>query len=196
MKHDRQIETLTAPSSRVAETLALAFRDDPALSWIQPDPEARRRMLPRFFAIAAEQSQHYGGVLASKSRTAAALLYPPGQVREGGLWVSLRLLAIFKTALSRGLKVAEAMHKEHPRPQPYLYLRYVGVAPEAQGQGLGGAIIRDIIARAAMQRRGVLLETATQSNVAIYTRLGFDIVSEWEVPGGGPKFWTMIHPAP
>ena len=52
------------------------------------------------------------------------------------------------------------------------------------------------VARAAEQGLGVLLETATPDNVAIYTRLGFEIIEEWQVPDGGPQFWTMVHPAP
>ncbi|MEL7446578.1 MAG: GNAT family N-acetyltransferase [Pseudomonadota bacterium] len=195
MSEDRTIETIVSPSAAVSETLALAFQDDPALVWIQPDPEARRQMLPKFFKVAAEQSHRYGGVLASRPRSAASLWYPPGRVKDGGFWDSLRLLTIFKTTLPRGLNVAEAMHARHPSPQPYSYLRYVGVAPSAQGQGWGGAVIREGIGRAARQGLGVLLETATESNVAIYSRLGFSITAEWDVPGGGPRFWTMVREA-
>ncbi len=189
----------SAPRSRIAQTLATAFQDDPGLSWVMPDPAARQRVFPRFFAISAEQSHRHGEVLASQDRHAAALWYPPGVVKDGvltSLWDSLRLLGVFKTSLMRGLKVADEMYKRHPSPQPHYYLRYVGVAPEAQGKGLGGAIIRAGIVRAASEGCGVLLETATPSNVAIYTRLGFEVTAEWEVPDGGPKFWTMVHPAP
>ena len=196
MNGDRTIAALEAPSSQVIETFVQAFQDDPALSWIMPDPNKRRRALPRFFAVMAEQSHRLGTVLASGSHNAAALLYPSGTVKDGGLWDSLRLLAIFKGDLPRGLKVAEAMHARHPHPQPHTCLRYLAVAPEAQGKGWGGVVVRDTIARAAAKGEGVLLETAKESNVAIYARLGFEISEEWTVPGGGPKFWTMIHPAP
>lgn len=184
---------------RLAATLARAFQDDPALSWIVPNPTRRRAMLPRFFAVMAEQSHRHGEVLASADGEAASLWYPAGEVRDGpfaSLRDNLRLLAQFRMDLPRGLRVADAMHAHHPHPQPYVYLRYVGVAPEAQGKGWGGAIVRAGIARAAAKGQGVLLETATESNVAIYARLGFEITEEWQVPGGGPRFWTMIHPAP
>lgn len=182
--------------AQIASTLASAFQDDPALAWIIRSEQMRRKQLPRFFSIMAEQSHTHGTVLASPERHAAALLYPSGVIRDDNLWTSLRLLSIFKTSLPRGLKVADAMHKRHPDPQPYTYLRYVGVAPSAQGKGWGGAMVRAVIASAAVEGQGVLLEIATPSNVAIYTRLGFETVSEWEVPAGGPKFWTMVHPAP
>ena len=198
MTEDRMITAVTSPSSLAAETLAQAFQDDPALAWILPNPDTRRRVLPAFFKVMAEQSHRHGEVLASAGREAVSLWYPPGEVRDGwfdSLRDNLRMVGVFKTALPRGLKVAGEMYRRHPRPQPHYYLRYVGVAPDAQGKGWGGAIIRAGIARAAKQGCGVLLETATQSNVAIYSRLGFAVSEEWQVPDGGPTFWTMIRPA-
>jgi len=181
----------------IAQTLATAFQDDPALSWILPDADKRRGVLPRFFAIMAQQSHRHGVVLASENTEAASLWYPPGAVQDGALasaWDNLRLLTVFGGSLPRGIAVAEAMYAHHPHPQTYDYLRYVGVAPDAQGKGWGGAMVRAGIARATKHGRGVLLETATPSNVAIYTRLGFEVTEEWAVPGGGPQFWTMVYP--
>lgn len=189
-------------ASALAVTLAQAFQDDPALAWIIPDPEKRKRALPKFFAVTAQQSMRHGEVLSSacdegSAPKAAALWYPPGHVQDGmwdALRDNLRLLGVFGGNLPRGLKVAEAIYAHHPDPQAYCYLRYVGVAPDAQGKGWGGAIIRSGIARAAEKGLGVLLETATPANVAIYKSLGFETVAEWNVPGGGPKFWTMLRP--
>jgi ribosomal protein S18 acetylase RimI-like enzyme len=179
--------------------MADAFQDDPGLSYVVPEAKRRRAMLPRFFAVMIAQSFRGGEVLASPGGEAVSLYYPPGPVKDGALALlrdNLRLATQFGRALPRGLRVAAAMHAHHPDPQPYDYLRYVGVSKAAQGKGWGGAIVRAGIERAARQGRGVLLETATRSNVAIYTRLGFEIAEEWRVPGGGPEFWTMIHPAP
>ena len=77
--------------------------------------------------------------------------------------------------------------------EDFLYLRYAAVRPEAQGKGWGGRAIRAGIAEANRLGVDTCLETAKQSNVAIYQRLGFDIVDEWQVPGG-PRFWTMVRP--
>lgn len=200
MREDRLIETGSSDKDvrLVAEALGLAFRNDPALTWIVPDLSRRMRVLPDFFSVMARQSRRHGEILASPDRRAAALWYPPGEISDGFVAASrdsLRLLALFGTALPRGLKVEKEMHKRHPRPQPYTYLRFVGVSPSLQGQGWGGALVRAGVARAAEKGQGVLLETATHSNVAIYSRLGFEIAEEWRVPGG-PQFWTMIHPAP
>jgi len=179
-----------------AQTLADAFQDDPALAWIVPEPTRRRRMLPQFFAIMLEQSLRHGKVLSSPEGDAVSLWYPPGVVRDtilAAAWDNLRLTAAFRTTLPRGLKVAESMHAKHPKPQPHFYLRYIGVAPSAQGKGWGGALIRKGISLAQSNGLGILLETAKESNVSIYTRLGFGVTEEWHVAGGGPKFWTMVR---
>ena len=107
---------------QLAETLADAVQEDPALAWIVPDAATRQKMLPGFFAIMVEQSSRHGEVLASEDQGAVSLWYPPGVVKDGvltGLWDNLRLLGLFKTALPSGLNVSEAMYARHPSPQPH-----------------------------------------------------------------------------
>ncbi|WP_298334668.1 GNAT family N-acetyltransferase [uncultured Erythrobacter sp.] len=184
MRQDRPIEIVPENVALVpfTGTLAAPFQDDPALRWIEPDAAKRRTMLTGFFKVMAEHARRHGEILASPDEAAASLWYPPGKVSDGFLataYDNLRMLAGFRFALPRGLSVAEEMYKRHPNPQLYSYLRYVGVAPDAQGKGWGGAIVRAGVAKAAAQGLGVMLETATPDNVTIYTRLGFEIFEEW-----------------
>jgi ribosomal protein S18 acetylase RimI-like enzyme len=184
--------------SCAAHALAEAFADDPALSWIIPDRARRRACLPALFRLLQAQSARHGDVVLAGEEEAAALWYPPGTVRDGP-WATiadhLRGALVLRGALRRALAVAEAIHAHHPAPQPCLYLRFIGAQPRAQGRGLGGALLREGIARAEAAGCGILLETATLANVGLYARFGFSVQSEWDVPGGGPHFWTMIRPA-
>ncbi|MEE4154855.1 MAG: GNAT family N-acetyltransferase [Erythrobacter sp.] len=196
MTAHRLIDRIEGAEKPIAVTLARAFQDDPAFGWVFPDTARRAEVLRGFFGISAAQSLRHGWVLASREREAAALWYPPGVVTDGLLQTiadTVRLAAIFGRDLPRGLRLGEAIHAHHPKPQPYWYLRYVGVDPAAQGKGRGGAILRAGIEQAARNRCGVLLETATPTNVAIYTRLGFEVCEEWQPPGGAPTFWTMVR---
>lgn len=199
MNDNRTIDTRVSgePVGDLVTCLARAFQDDPGLAYIMPDPDKRAELLPSFFEVMTRQSLRHGEVLAAANGEAASLWYPAGKVREGwfeGMRDSLWLLRILGTGVLRGVRAGDAMYAHHPDPQPHAYLRFVGVAPEAQGKGWGGKIIREGIDRAAREGLGVLLETATESNLAIYTRLGFHITETWFVPGGGPQFWTMIRP--
>ena len=67
---------------------------------------------------------------------------------------------------------------------------------EAGEVGGSGAAIRAGLDKADAAGIPALLETATERNVGLYTSLGFEILSEWDVPKGGPHFWTMLRRAP
>jgi ribosomal protein S18 acetylase RimI-like enzyme len=67
-----------------------------------------------------------------------------------------------------------------------------GVRPEHQGKGWGSAAILQGLTRARSERLPVYLETAKGSNVALYRKLGFKLIGEWDVPKGGPHFWSML----
>ena len=180
---------------RAVETLALAFQDDPALAWIFPDPATRRRRLPRFFDWRFADHVRHGMILASPEREVVTLWRRPGKVHHhdpltpAELW---RMVRIFGTALGRADTVGKHLARHVPAGEDYLYLRYAAVRPEAQGKGWGGRAIRAGIAEANRIGVDTCLETAKEGNVAIYQRLGFVIVDEWQVPGG-PRFWTMVR---
>jgi ribosomal protein S18 acetylase RimI-like enzyme len=182
--------------SRAEETLALAFQDDPALAWIFPDATARRRRLLRFFAWRFADHVRHGMILASPQREVVTLWRRPGKVHHhdpltpAELW---RMVRIFGLALGRADTVGKHLSRHVPAGEDYLYLRYAAVRPEAQGKGWGGRAIRAGIAEANRLGVDTCLETAKESNVGIYQRLGFAIVDEWQVPGG-PRFWTMVRP--
>jgi ribosomal protein S18 acetylase RimI-like enzyme len=200
MNHNSASRTIIDGSSgdrRMAvETLALAFHADPALTWIFPDTAARSRRLPRFFDWRFADHLRHGMILASPEREVVTLWRVPGKVHHkdrltlGEIW---RMLAIFGPAIGRADTVGKHLGQHVPAGEDYLYLRYAAVRPGAQGMGWGGLAIRAGIAEANRLGVDTCLETAKQSNVAIYQRLGFDVVDEWQVPGG-PRFWTMVRP--
>lgn len=179
----------------VRETLAQAFQNDPALSWILPDPEHRERALRGLFAVLVPADARAGVALRAPGGEAAALWRAPGRAHTGGLEflrTVLPLVATFGMALPRGLKVQGSIDAHRPKCR-FWYLHYVGVRPEHQGKGHGGRIIRAQTAHADAQRLPCWLETATAANVPLYERLGFVTRVEWDVPGGGPHFWGMMR---
>lgn len=81
--------------------------------------------------------------------------------------------------------------EEHQPDEPLTYLSHIGVVPEWQGQGLGGALMRDGLSRADDGGHAVWLETSKATNAAYYEGFGFVTVVEEEAPGGGPHIWFM-----
>jgi predicted N-acetyltransferase YhbS len=74
---------------------------------------------------------------------------------------------------------------------PQWYLDLLAVAPERRGEGIGGALIRWGVERARADGVPAVLETARAGNVAMYEHFGFRVISEGDVPGGGPHLWFM-----
>ncbi|WP_194952673.1 GNAT family N-acetyltransferase [Sphingopyxis solisilvae] len=192
-----QVSVATAADHpALIETLAQAFRTDPALSWILPDPAHRARALRSLFRTLVPADMRAGVALRSAGDEAAALWRAPGQAHGGtleSLRTALPLIATFGTALPRGLRVQGGIDAHRPKGC-FWYLHYVGVRTEHQGKGHGGRIIRAQTAVADAERLPCWLETATPENVSLYERLGFVTQVEWDVPDGGPHFWGMMRP--
>jgi len=180
----------------IIETLAEAFQTDPALSWILPDADHRKRALRSLFHVLAPADLRAGVALRSADDEAASLWRAPGQAHSGTLEflrTVIPLVATFGTTLQRGLKVQASIDAHRPKGS-FWYLHYVGVRREHQGKGHGGRIIRAQAAVADAEELPCWLETATPENVPLYERLGFVTQAEWDVPDGGPHFWGMMRP--
>jgi GNAT superfamily N-acetyltransferase len=191
------IEQGQAALAPMAETLARAFHDDPAFVFMMPDPAIRRARLPSFFRFVIREDLAAGRALHAPDMEVATLWRALGRQKEaplGPLRTNLTFLSIFRTAIGRAETVGKALAVHHPKGDHW-HLRYIGVRPEAQGKGWGGLALRQGLARADADGLPVYLETSKRSNMELYCRFGFDVTEEWDVPEGGPHFWSMLRPA-
>ena len=194
---DRTIIRLGADCREAATaTLAAAFHEDPAMVWLLPDAASRAPRLTALCRWMVGEHLTNGMVLGTPGCGVVTLWRPPGKVHlHEPLWHpgALRFVPIFRRHLLRAVRLDDAIRAHLPADEDWMYLKMAGVRPDCQGKGLGGLAIRAGLAEA--EQRGVrgVLETATPSNVGLYQRLGFATLSEWDVPGGGPHFWTMTH---
>ena len=112
---------------------------------------------------------------------ASGLLSLPTLVRAVG-WGGVR----------RSIKLVDTLTRNHP-PRPHLYLNILGVEPSFQGRHCGVAILNHL--RELVETRsdldGVYLETATEANVAYYTRNGFEVIGEFYPLG--VRMWRMFQ---
>ena len=185
-----------ADREAVAAMLGSAFSADPAMSYIFPEARTRARRLSGLFKLLFDEDA--GGMRLVTGDTYAATLWRgPGKAEIGTLAMIrsiVPMLAVFGSALGRAMRVADTLEAHFPH-EPFWYLHIAGVAPAHQGRGLGSASIRDGLARVAGDGLPAYLETATESNVGLYQSLGFEVIDEYYVPKGGPKFWSMLRPA-
>ncbi len=194
MHHTRP--ATAADRVQVVATLAAAFVDDPAMTYLFPDPATRPARLRRFFSLIwrAESDRSISFIADG---AAAALWRRPGEWRTPPsrmLRLAGPMLAAFGTSLPRALRLITLMEAHHAEP-PHWYLEFVGCRPAAQGKGFGGAVIRAGLARADEAGMPCALETATASNVPLYRSLGFEVIETFSAPDG-LTFWEMWRPAP
>lgn len=90
---------------------------------------------------------------------------------------------------------AEQALEPHRPSGPVWFLATVGVAPDAQGQGLGRAVLAAGLDAADRAGHASFLETSSARNVRFYERLGFSVTAEVELPDGGPRTWCMRREA-
>jgi ribosomal protein S18 acetylase RimI-like enzyme len=180
---------------KITHALARAFEDDPILSWVVPDESERLGRLENGFAlylrrIWLKEDQCY----ATDRLFGAALWLPPGKWHLGPLQ-QLRLLpsmiAVNGRNLPRLMTVLRLIEKAHPKQPDHYYLAVLGVEPEFQGRGFGGALMQPVLSRCDRERIPAYLESSKRRNVVLYERHGFKVVEELRLPKGGPPFWRM-----
>ncbi len=190
-----------APAVRIAtrddravtsEMLARAFAADPLLTWVFDRVGRRPAASARFFSWYLDLLVDQGTCWVESSIRGAALWALPGQwaASAGGhvrLTLATALAVRHPIRVLRGLGELELAHPK----EPHLYLAVLGADPSAQGQGVGSALLRAGLQLADEERWPAYLETATERNVALYGRFGFEVTRRVDMPGGGPPVWLM-----
>jgi ribosomal protein S18 acetylase RimI-like enzyme len=93
--------------------------------------------------------------------------------------------------LPRMVSVLNLIEKTHPKEPPHYYLAVLGVEPELQGRGFGGALMQPVLSMCDSDRTCAYLESSKERNVVLYERHGFRVVEEVHLPKDGPPFWRM-----
>jgi len=155
--------------------------------------------MPWFMEAWAKYCRKHGEAYATAgSVQGAALWIPPGKyplstagmLLAGLMFVPLKFGRAAFGRLMSSLSYYEQLHK-HDVPGRHWYLATLGVDPPRQGQGIGSALLRPMLARADAEGLFCYLETEKEENVPFYRRHGFEVAAEHDLPNGGPHFWTM-----
>jgi GNAT superfamily N-acetyltransferase len=188
-----------ADHARVAQALASAFAEDPAWSWLLPFADRERRQRLFFESELKHLVPSRREVWVSDDGSAAALWGPPGLWSVPAPKVVRQISAmsrVFGRRIPLALRYLLRVERAHPR-RPHWYLEILGTEPARQGQGLGSALMRPILALCDRDRVGAYLESSSERNRVLYERHGFKVVETFQMPGGGPSIRRMWRdPAP
>lgn len=107
-----------------------------------------------------------------------------------------RILSIGLKAIRNYSALDRVMRENHKKyaPFPHYYLMAIGVRKNLRGKGLGGRLLRHIIAdcQDTDPRLPIYLETELGSNVSFYEKFGFKLVGKTSAPNTKVKFWFML----
>ena len=172
-----------------ARTLADAFWDDPLMHIVAPNEKKRAAVGPWFFAKSIAYGMRWGEVSGNDDASAVAIWFPPGNTDlTAGRMLRVGMGALpFRAGINgtvRFMRALPATEKFHKAVEgPHWYLMAIGTSPGRQGTGLGSALLELGTARADAAGIPCYLETGTESNVAYYSKRGFEVTGRADVLG-------------
>jgi GNAT superfamily N-acetyltransferase len=184
----------------VAAVLARAFRDNPLNRAVIGGQAARRLRANRAgmrATLAAARGRCPVWVAESEAgRPLGALLGMPEDawpLAPPPVWDQLRVLLVQGPRVAgRWARVFDELAARHP-PASSAYLGLVGVEPDAQGRGLGAALVTRWLAAVDAARTPAYLETDRPELLLFYGRFGFEPVERADVLGVRVHFlWRPV----
>ena len=185
----------TEDMDQTARMLALAFKANPNMKAVWPDPGTEKALR----AVAevmktVKLKRKYSNVYVAKvgERVVGAVNFAVWPDCQPGGAEKLRmfptLLALFGTKLPKAFKVLSAWEKHDP-PKPHFHIGPLAVLPRYQGNGIGSRLLRHCLKLADDASVPCYLETDSQLNLPLYKRHGFSVVKE--IPVHGYLTWLM-----
>lgn len=176
----------------LARTLASAFSEDPVMTWMFEDAEARPEHLLRMQNFGLATALLRGHVYTLPDLRAAALWAPPDVPMlddAAGREMGRVMAEAIGEKAGEKLGAMAQLQKAHP-DETHFYLFTLGTHADAQSQGLGSRVIAPVLERCDAEGLPAFLESSNPRNVPFYERHGFRVVEEIVLEEGGP----IMHP--
>lgn len=183
-------ETIDNDAMEVAiDILAQAFHDDPVMNWACNEPDDLRA----FFRISLPPFIPQGLTYIDEQRRGAASWQGPDQRLHWPITFSTvaKVLRLGGVRAAYRLAIAGAKTERFHPTQAHYYLFAIGVVPEAKGQGLGSALISQVLRNCDEEGVPAYLENSKEENIDFYEGHGFEIMREVNITSSAPPLWLM-----
>lgn len=175
----------TNDTNILVQTLVNAFEHDPAVRWMYPAREQYQMHFPEFVRAFGGAAFHLNTHLAWPDQTAVALWLPPGVQPDESALVELIERSIESERLPEVFSIFEQMAHFHPT-EPHWYLPMIGVTPDAQGGGIGSALMTRALDRCDDAGLPAYLESTNPRNTPFYEHFGFRAIGRIQAPSSPP----------
>jgi ribosomal protein S18 acetylase RimI-like enzyme len=188
------IEIRSAASDEIPRAVAAivaAFLTDPPARFAWPSPHDYLSAMPVATGEFAGSCFQHGTAYVSTDFCGAALWLPPGVEPNGQALEKVFRDTAKPEHMDDLLATFEKMEQSHPR-EAHWYLPQIGVDPNAQGKGIGAALMRHALARCDQERSLAYLEASKPQNIPFYQRHGFEVMGQIQV-GSAPLVTPMLR---
>ena len=188
----------------VAVALYHALTKDPFYRTIagaqRHDPSIFETALVRYFEYALDEAEAIGRLVVDDEQLGAAAWFLPIAPRVAHEAKTKKERVLYEVLSEAGLvayqQITEFMSQQRSRvciASNAWYLSIIGIAPQAQGRGLGRKLLEPMLAEADAATASCYLETFSMRNVTFYTRLGFGVVGMPHEPTTGAHYAIMLR---
>ena len=188
----------------VAVALYCALAKDPFYRTIagaqRHDPSIFETALVRYFEYALDEAEAIGRLVVDEEQLGAAAWFLPIAPRVAHEAKTKKERVLYEVLSKAGLvayqQITEFMSQQRSRvciASNAWYLSIIGIAPQAQGRGLGRKLLEPMLAEADAATASCYLETFSMRNVTFYTRLGFGVVGMPHEPTTGAHYAIMLR---
>lgn len=180
----------------VAATISDAFENDPFNRWFMRQDGGYDAARMRMYLYLASEDIPKKHVFVAGDGQAVAQWQPPGPPAKPMTFLqqlALAPLIVRNTGLARVgrlLRLISFLEANHPK-EPHYYLFLLGVRQEAQGAGIGSALLDACLARVDAAGMPAYLENSNPKNTRLYQRHGFAITKEAAPAPGAPVMQFM-----
>ncbi len=180
----------------VVEALVRGFHEDPLYVWLYPDAAERPGRLRETFELITGLGIERGHLYTNAARSAAATWTAPDvpliSDEDGERF--LEMIELHVGARVHHVVSGMAQTESHRPARPHFALHSLGVDASAQGAGAGSALLAPVLAVCDEDGWPAHLTSSALRNVPFYERLGFEVIAETTLPGGGPVMRSMVRP--
>ena len=187
--------------NRAAKVCASAFHNDPQAVYLIPDATRRRRALLRLFRFALKYGILNGECYAASDDLKGIALWLPSDKANLNPYRLIRsgLLSLYNSidvmVIARYIKCLyhSVSVRKDKAPSRHYYLFLLAVRPALQGKGYASALLKAMLKRLDGERLPCYLTTHNETNVHIYERHGFRLLTSHFIPRTNVKHLAMIR---
>lgn len=167
--------------SIVVDILTQSFFDNKSVNYIIKQDGNKQLRIQALMDYSYNLCSEFGNVYVNENSKACALVMYLDKKRtsfKSILWdIRFILQSIGIGNVKKTLQREAKIKKEHPLI-PFTYLWFIGTEPSEQGNGIGTALMEQIISESEKLNRSIYLETSTCKNIPWYEKFGFQIYRE------------------